>query len=98
MKDETITMEEKEWENMSQLLRIIYTTAEQDMKYIANGIVANDRKTIAFKALEQTKQYAQAGDIAIRKKDRTTLILILNQCMENINVFFESLQDVPDEL
>jgi capsule polysaccharide export protein KpsC/LpsZ len=68
------------------------------MKYIAKGLLDDSKKTIAFDSIEQMKKYAQAGDISIRKKDNKNLILIMNQCVDKINVFFDSLSDVPDEL
>lgn len=68
------------------------------MKFTAKSIYDNDKKTAAFNSIEQIKKYAQAGDISIRKKDNTNLALIMNQCIDNINIFFDALQDVPDEL
>lgn len=91
-------IDKKEWDNISKFLRNIYSTAENDIKFVAKGIYNPDNKTRALAAAEQLKKYAQAGDVSASKQDAASLASILDKCSGLVDEFLDSLSDVPDEL
>jgi hypothetical protein len=91
-------IDKKEWDNIGKFLRTIYSTAENDMKFVAKGVFNPANQKQALNDAEEVKKYAQAGDVSASKQDATRLASILIKIGELVDDFFESLSDVPDEL
>lgn len=90
-------IDDKEWNNVGRFLRMAYSTGD-DMKAIAGGIADADRKKRAMDAIELLKKYAQAGDMAVNKRDPSGLAAVLDKMSGLVSDFLDSLSDVPDEL
>jgi hypothetical protein len=91
-------IETKEWDNISKFLRTSYSTAERDMKAVAQGIFDKDNQQRALKDVEQVKKYAQAGDVSVSQKDAAGLAAILGKMDALVDEFLDALSDVPDEI
>jgi hypothetical protein len=91
-------IDKKEWDNIGKFLRTVYSTAENDMKFVAKGVFNAASQKQALNDAEEVKKYAQAGDVSASKQDAARLASILIKIGELVDDFFESLSDVPDEL
>jgi hypothetical protein len=90
-------IDNKEWDDLGQFLRRIYSVGD-DMKVVAGGIFDPDQKKQAEEALSLLKRYAQAGDIAVNKKDPEGFVLVIQKLESQVENFLDSLRDVPDEI
>ena len=90
-------IDKKEWDNISDFLRIIYKGGE-DMKGISKGIYDPEKKKKAEEDIKLLQKFAQAGDATVSKQDAEAFLKIANNSALLIDDFFEMLRDVPDEL
>jgi hypothetical protein len=75
----------------------VYSTGD-DMKAVAMGISNPDNQKRALEDVEQLKKYAQAGDISVSKQDGPGFVAVASKMQDLIEDFFDSLNDVPDEI
>lgn len=68
------------------------------MKAVAAGIANPDNKKRALQDAEQLKKYSQAGDVSVNKKDGPGFVAVADKIQDLVNDFFDSLNDVPDEI
>lgn len=87
-----------EWDNIGKFLRTVYSTAENDMKFVAKRIFNPDSQKQALKDVDEVKKYAQAGDVSVSKQDASRLASIIAKVGELLDDFLDSLSDVPDEI
>jgi len=90
-------MDAAEWENVGRFLRQAYATGD-DMKVVANGILNPVSKQRALDDIAQLRNYAQAGDIPVSKKDATGFVAVSRKMTGLVEDFFNALVDVPEEL
>lgn len=90
-------IDKAEWDNIGKFLRNAYSTAD-DMKAIGGGIANPDNKARALQDAEQLKKYAQAGDVSVNKKDGPGLVAVIDKMQGLVTDFFDSLNDIPDEI
>lgn len=90
-------IDKAEWDNIGKFLRTAYSVGE-DMKMVASGIANPDNKKRALQDVDQLKKYAQAGDVSVNKKDGPGFVAVADKMQEIVNDFFDSLNDVPDEI
>jgi hypothetical protein len=96
--DRADDIDSKEWDNIGKFLRTAYSTADQDMKSVASGILNPENKKRALSDADQLKTYAQAGDVPVSKKDGPNLVPVLDKMSALVSDFLDSLSDVPDEI
>ena len=97
MADAASEIDKAEWDNIGKFLRNAYSTTD-DMKAIGAGIANPDNKKRALQDAEQLKKYAQAGDVSVNKKDGPGFVAVADKMQELVNDFFDSLNDIPDEI
>jgi hypothetical protein len=85
-------IDKKEWDNIGQFLRIVYSVAENDMKAVGAGIEP------ALETAKSIKPYAQAGDVAVNNQDSAKLLPVLEKIGVLTKDFFDALSDIPDEI
>ena len=90
-------IDKTEWDNIGKFLRNAYAIAD-DMKAIGGGIANPDNKKRALQDADQLKKYAQAGDVSVNKKDGPGFVAVADKMQELVNDFFDSLNDIPDEI
>lgn len=91
-------LEDQEWENLSQFLRLVFATGKEDMKFMTKSMYDPAKKTRGEEISKQVQKFAQAGDIPAQKKDLEKFKVILEKLQSLFDEFLELLQDVPDEL
>lgn len=95
--DSASELDKTEWDNVGQFLRQAYATAD-DMKAVASGIGNPENKKRALEDVDQLKKYAQAGDVSVSKKDGKGFVAVAGKMQDFVNDFFDSLNDIPDEI
>lgn len=95
--DSASEIDKKEWDSIGQFLRQAYSVGE-DMKAVAGGVANPENKKRALQDVDQLKKYAQAGDVSVNKKDAIGFIAVADKMLELVNDFFDSLNDIPDEI
>ena len=90
-------IDKAEWDNIGKFLRNAYNIAD-DMKAVGAGISNPDNKARALQDADQLKKYAQAGDVSVNKKDGPGFVAVSDKMLDIVNDFFDSLNDVPDEI
>jgi len=91
-------LDKKEWDNLSDFLRILYKGSE-DMKSIAKSTIYDpEKKKKAEEDVKYIQKVSQLGDGPVSKQDAEGLAKILTKSYLVIDDFFELLRDVPDEI
>jgi len=97
VKDASSEMNSKEWDNVSQFLRQIYSTGD-DMKTMAGGIVDPAKKKQALADAESLRKTAKSADVPVSQKDGSAFLKLASKMDDTFESFMDQLSDIPDEL
>lgn len=90
-------MDKKEWDNVGQFLRRVYTVSD-DMKGIATGLYEPNKKEKAGQLIDALKKVSKAADASTGSQSGPEFLVYAKKLDNIFEEFLELLRDVPDEL
>jgi hypothetical protein len=90
-------MDSKEWDNISQFLRLIYGVSD-DMKSIAAGFTDSEKKKKGSDLVESVRKLSRAADVPVNDRNGPEFLAICKKIDSAFDDFFDLLRDVPDEI